>query len=105
MPNMRGLVMGGILALVAGGVVLLVRSTASDKQYAPPPATPPDAIAEAQTPKEVPAERPEQKKTDHDLSDIFAPDKAASPPRRPWPTKPIRVGFSGSTSTRILSAR
>ena len=76
MPNMRGLVMGGILALVAGGVVLLVRSTASDKQNAPPPATPPDAIAEAQTPKEVPMERPEQKKTDHDLSDIFAPDKA-----------------------------
>ena len=30
-----------------------------------------DAIAQAQTPKEVPVERPEQKKTAHDLSDVF----------------------------------
>ena len=29
----------------------------------------PDAIAEAQTPKEAPMERPEQKKTAHDLSE------------------------------------
>ena len=36
----------------------------------------PDAIAEAQTPKEVPIERPEQKKTAHDLSDIFKPSNA-----------------------------
>jgi hypothetical protein len=36
----------------------------------------PDAIAEAQTPKEAPMERPEQKKTAHDLSDVFNPSKA-----------------------------
>jgi cytochrome c peroxidase len=35
-----------------------------------------DAIAEAQTAKQVPSERPEQKKTAHDLSDIFTPAKA-----------------------------
>jgi cytochrome c peroxidase len=37
----------------------------------------PDAIAEAQTPKEVPIERPEQRKTAHDLSDIFKPSNAS----------------------------
>jgi cytochrome c peroxidase len=37
----------------------------------------PDAIAEAQTPKEAPMERPEQKKTAHDLSDVFKPSNAS----------------------------
>jgi cytochrome c peroxidase len=41
-----------------------------------PPPRPFDAIAEAQTPKEVPVERPEQKKSAHDLSDIFTQKKA-----------------------------
>ena len=36
----------------------------------------PDAIAEAQTPKEAPMERPEQKKAAHDLSDVFNPSNA-----------------------------
>jgi hypothetical protein len=36
----------------------------------------PDAIAEAQTPREAPMERPEQKKTAHDLSDVFKPSNA-----------------------------
>jgi hypothetical protein len=35
-----------------------------------------DAIAVAQTSKEAPTERPEQKKTVHDLSDVFAPSNA-----------------------------
>jgi hypothetical protein len=37
---------------------------------------PSDAIAQAQTPKEAPMERPEQKKTAHDLSDVFNPSNA-----------------------------
>src|SRR5580692_983433 len=37
---------------------------------------PTDAIAQAQTPKEAPMERPEQKKTAHDLSDVFNPSNA-----------------------------
>jgi hypothetical protein len=37
---------------------------------------PSDAIAQAQTPKEVPIERPEQKKTAHDLSEVFNPSNA-----------------------------
>lgn len=42
------------------------------------PKAPHEAAADAQTPREVPIERPEQKKTKHDSSDIFKPDK--SPP-------------------------
>src|SRR6185312_5059564 len=53
---------------LAGAVILL---TAPAKSQSRTDAAPPDAIAEAQTPKEVPIERPEQKKTSHDLSDVF----------------------------------
>ncbi len=70
------LITGGILALLMGGLFLLVRSAAGDKPNAAPSQRPHDAIAEAQTPKEVPVERPEQKKTAHDLSDIFTPKRA-----------------------------
>jgi cytochrome c peroxidase len=35
-----------------------------------------DAVAEAQTSREVPIERPEQKKTEHDRSDLFEAPKA-----------------------------
>jgi cytochrome c peroxidase len=51
-----------IFGLTAGGAI-------SQQQ-------PQDAIAQAQTPKEAPVERPEQKKTAHDLSDIFKPSNA-----------------------------
>jgi cytochrome c peroxidase len=53
-----------------------MRSAAGDNPNAGPSPRPHDAIADAQTPREVPVERPEQKKTAHDLSDIFAPSKA-----------------------------
>jgi cytochrome c peroxidase len=45
-------------------------------QDSPPPRAPHDAVVDAQTPREMPIERPEQKKTEHDLSDIFSPSKA-----------------------------
>src|SRR5262249_43203607 len=76
MPNRSGLITGGIFALLAGGLVLLVRSAAGDKPSALPVERPHDAVADAPTPQDVPVERPEQKKTAHDLSDIFAPSKA-----------------------------
>jgi cytochrome c peroxidase len=76
MANRKRLVAGIILAMLAGGLVLLMRSAAGDERKASPSQPPRDAVAEAQTPKDVPAERPEQKKTEHDLSDIFAPSKA-----------------------------
>jgi cytochrome c peroxidase len=61
---------------VAGSLALLVRGQEARTKPPPRGEAPPDAVAEAQTPREVPAERPEQKKTAHDLSDIFAQGKA-----------------------------
>jgi hypothetical protein len=55
-----------IAGLVLGIFSLIVPEGASSQ----------DAIAQAQTPKEVPIERPEQKKTAHDLSDVFNPSNA-----------------------------
>jgi cytochrome c peroxidase len=76
MLNRRGLVTGAILALLAGGLAFLLRSAAGENPKASPSQRPHDAIADAQTPREVPVERPEQKKSEHDLSDVFAPSKA-----------------------------
>jgi cytochrome c peroxidase len=72
--KIRGLFAGVFVALLAGGLVVLMRPAVggSPNDSARPPH---DAIADAQTPREVPVERPEQKKTEHDLSDIFAPSK------------------------------
>ena len=75
MPDRSKVITGGLLALLAGGLVLLVRA-AGENPKVPPSQRPHDAIADAQTPREVPVERPEQKKTAHDLSDVFAPSKA-----------------------------
>ena len=71
----------------------------SPGQESPQPRPPRDAVVDAQSPREVPIERPEQKKTEHDLSDIFSPSKARSPTRR------IMVNFWGSTSIKTPSVR
>ena len=76
MANQRGLGAGILLALLSGGLVLLMHSASGENPNAQPRQRPRDAIADAQTSKEVPAERPEQKKTTHDLSDVFSPSKA-----------------------------
>ncbi len=72
----RNLVVGVLLVLLAGGLVLLVCPAAGDNPSVAQSPRPHDAVADAQTPREVPVERPEQKKSAHDLSDIFAPSKA-----------------------------
>ena len=60
---------------VLGGLAVVVfsqeRQPGKDKK--PPPF---DAVAEAQTPRDVPATRPEQKKSEHDRSEKFDPDNA-----------------------------
>jgi hypothetical protein len=94
MPNRSGLLTGAILALVAGGLGFLARSTAGDKPSASPAKSPHDAVADAQTPREVPVERPEQKKTAHDLSDVFAPSKAP-PETRALLKQPEQGGMTG----------
>ena len=58
------------LGALAGSLVLLSAPQGARSQQ------PSDAIAQAQTPKEAPMERPEQKKTAHDLSDVFNPSNA-----------------------------
>src|SRR5437588_233789 len=65
-----------LAGFMAGSLVLLVHSQETKTKPPAKETAPPDAVAEAQTPKEVPAERPEQKKTAHDLSDIFTSGKA-----------------------------
>ena len=76
MSKPYGLATGAIQALVVSGGVLLFYTAASEKPNNPTPRAPRDAVVDAQTPREVPVERPEQKKTAHDLSDIFAWSKA-----------------------------
>ena len=75
----------GVLSATAGTVVVVVACSrgvsAQDRQRAPGDAGPKpgvvqDAVAEAQTPREVPATRPEQQKTDHDRSDAFNASKS-----------------------------
>jgi cytochrome c peroxidase len=68
------LALGVGVALGLGARALFVSSQEAGGK--PAPAAPHDAVADAQTPSEVPVERPEQKKTAHDLSDVFAPNKA-----------------------------
>ena len=75
MRHPKTLITVSIAGPVLAGVVLLAQGQEDAKRPAKGKA-PHDAVAEAQTPKEVPVERPEQKKTKHDTSDIFKPRKA-----------------------------
>ena len=94
MRNKLALFMGVILVLAGGGLVLLMRPAGARDPNASPTGGPGDAIAEAQTPKDVPVERPEQKKTAHDLSDLFAPSKAA-PSSEALVDQPEHGGMTG----------
>ena len=94
MPNQRGLVAGVISALLVGGLALWVQSAAGENAITSPSGGPGDVIANAQTPQDVPKERPEQQKTAHDLSDIFAPSKA-SPSSGALIDQPDRGGMTG----------
>src|SRR5271165_1058416 len=76
MLSKRGLAAGVISALLAGGFALLLHSAMGENSMPWSSRGTGDAIADAQTPQAVPNERPEQTKTAHDLSDIFAPNNA-----------------------------
>jgi cytochrome c peroxidase len=75
MCNRIALAVVVLAGFFGGGLVLLVHSE-EPKTNPGRGDAPQDAVAEAQTPKEVPGERPEQKKTAHDLSDVFAQSQA-----------------------------
>src|ERR1700732_853133 len=70
-----GIITAVALGALAGSLVLL--SVPQGARSQPPTGDArADAIAVAQTPKEAQIERPEQKKTAHDLSDVFNPSNA-----------------------------
>jgi hypothetical protein len=64
-------------------------------QQPPAPASPPDAVAQAQQATAVQVTRPEQNKTDHDRSNVFyAPNaKPSSPPLNDQPKQGKNSGF------------
>ncbi len=96
MSSKRGPIRIVVLAFLAGGLVLLLRSAAGEETQpkSPPPQPARDAVADAQSPKAVETTRPEQRKTAHDLSDIFAPSKAA-PSSEALMAQPERGGMTG----------
>jgi cytochrome c peroxidase len=66
------------LAWIASGGLVLLAAPAAVRSQQPAAKAPADAIAAAQAATDVAAERPEQKKTAHDRSDVFEP--GAAPP-------------------------
>ena len=70
-----GIITAVALGALAGSLVLLSTPQSARSQQ-PTDGARADAIAVAQTSKEAPMERPEQKKTAHDLSDVFNPSNA-----------------------------
>ena len=83
---MRQAVVAAGAVIVLGGVLIGIWSRPTDGQT-PPPRAPADAVQEAQTPRAVPETRPEQRKTEHDRSNVFnpgtpAPSSSALPSQR-----------------------
>jgi cytochrome c peroxidase len=83
--------------LLIGWLGLSARTGEAGGQQKKPPAgdKPGDAVAEAQARRDVPVERPEQKKTGHDKSDKFDPKKPApiSPALKSQPHEGRLTGF------------
>ena len=94
MLNRRALGLG-VAVLTGGLAVVVVTRAAQDDARRRQPAPPPDAVAEAQTPRKVAVERPEQKKTEHDRSGVFAAPKAPESSRafENQPEKGQTTGF------------
>ncbi|MDR3634958.1 MAG: cytochrome B6 [Isosphaeraceae bacterium] len=79
------------IAALCSGLVSTAAVAAQDAKQAPPA----DAVVEAQTPRAVVIERPEQKKSAHDASDVFAATKAkpSSPAFKGQPEEGEIQGF------------
>jgi cytochrome c peroxidase len=94
MSNRIALTVVFVIGFAVGSLGLFVFPQESKKNPDAKGAAPPDAIANAQTPQEVPVERPEQKKTAHDRSDIFTP-KRAQPSSEALVNQPEKGGMVG----------
>src|SRR5205085_8698904 len=81
---------------LAGFAVGTVTSGLAGREPQPPKAAPPpDAVADAQAPRPVPADRPEQRKTAHDRSQLFDPKVPAplTPAFKDQPDDGRELGF------------
>ena len=80
---------------MASVVLLLVLAVVVRSQQAPPPGARPDAVQDAQIPRTVPVERPEQQKSAHDRSPLFLAPQAvpASQALAGQPDKGQGLGF------------
>jgi cytochrome c peroxidase len=85
----------GMGAIAGLSVLALVAYYGEGQEGKRRPAPPHDAVADAQTPREVEATRPEQKKTAHDRSEMFAASNAvpSSPAFADQPEKGQLQGF------------
>src|SRR4051812_27161790 len=94
MKSPSSLAVGLGLGFVLGLVRLSVHSSQKVKD-GKKPAVPFDAVTDAQEPREVPADRPEQKLSKHDKSDVFEPPTApsSSPALEKQPEKGRMTGF------------
>ncbi len=90
-PTVEAIAACALVALFFG---VAAEAQTGPQQPEPTPQLPRDAIGDAQTPAQVPMERPEQKKTPHDLSDIFAPATAV-PSSDALSDQPEHGGMSG----------
>ena len=94
--NKRALFLPAPVLALTSGILLFGSHALAQAPATPPPRAPlPDAVEEAQTPREVERTRPEQQLTDHDKSDIFLPAKApdSSPVLKQQPDEGQIKGF------------
>ena len=78
--------------------------TTAQRPPASRPGVVPDAVQEAQTPRTVPDERPEQRKSAHDRSNVFQASQGL-PPRKRCPISPTRGRSWVLTSPVTLNAK
>src|SRR4051794_38864224 len=80
------------LTALSGGLLIVGLAWGAQER---PKSAPPDAVVEAQSPRGVAAERPEQKATEHDRSGVFSADNApnSSPAFENQPAKGRIDGF------------
>jgi cytochrome c peroxidase len=96
MRSRLGLPAAFAAGLLTGCLFLAVQSGEAGGQEKKPPAEKPrDPVTEVQSPRDVPVERPEQKKTAHDKSDKFDPTKPAplTPALKSQPNQGRVLGF------------
>ncbi len=84
-----------VLVFMIGAAIVLYSSAGIGQQR---PAQQPDAVQEAQTPRQVESKRPEQQKTQHDQSDIFqgtiAPSSSSAFENQPDQGKMLGFDFA-----------